>query len=109
MASSYHHLDDLPHSVRVNLHQSPVLLNTPSHYYYSIVTATPSSSNPHKLQEDGALRANEADVGVLQELSRLSQALLHPEVVRGLARMAATGSPHCPVRPTIDARSKRFS
>ena len=107
MAISYNHLDDLPHSVRVNSHQSPVLLNTQSHY--SIVTATPSPSNPHKLQEDGALRANEADVGVLQELSRLSQALLHPEVVRGLARMAVTGSPHCTDRPTIDARCGRFS
>ena len=44
-----YHLDDLPHSVRVRLQQNPVV-NTPSHY--SIVTATPSPSNPHNLQEN---------------------------------------------------------
>ena len=44
----------------------------------------------HMPQGDGALRTHEADVGVLQELS---QVLLHPEVICGLALMAVTGPP----------------
>ena len=48
MEGTYSHLDDLPYSVRMRLQQNPVV-NTPSHY--SIVTATPSPSNPHNLQE----------------------------------------------------------
>ena len=53
-STSYDHLDDLPYSVRTRLQQNPVV-NTPSHY--SIITASPSPSNPQNLQQVMSPRA----------------------------------------------------
>ena len=72
MENMYDHLDDLPHSVRVLLQQNPVV-NTPSHY--SIVTATPSPSNPHNLQKVMSPRAPNPGLtsAALQEQQQLQQ------------------------------------
>ena len=79
MARSYNRLDDLPHSVRMTLHQSPVSLNTPSHY--SIVTATPSPSNPHSLQEVMSPRVpNPGLTSAALQQQQLQQAALQASV-----------------------------